>query len=91
MLNRIKTGKCPFTWNAITAALTAFLALGACQTYAIGPVDYPRLYAAIAAVESDGGKTSGNRYQLTKIYVDDIKRITGAHFPELGVYAHKYA
>lgn len=77
--------------TAQTAALTAFLALGACQTYAFAPVDYHRLYTAIAAVESDGGRTSGNRYQLSLVYVKDVERITGTHFPILGIYTQKYA
>ena len=34
------------------------------------------LFAAIAQVESDNGKTSKNVYQLTRIYVDDVNRIS---------------
>ena len=34
------------------------------------------LYAAIADVESDNGKTSGNVYQISPVYVADVNRIT---------------
>jgi len=34
------------------------------------------LYAAIADVESDNGKTSGNVYQISVAYIADVNRIT---------------
>ena len=33
------------------------------------------LFAAIAQVESDGGATSSNVYQISEAYVDDVNRI----------------
>lgn len=35
------------------------------------------LFNAIAQVESDGGTTSQNAYQIKDIYIDDINRIYG--------------
>lgn len=61
----------------LTATTAALLAACAVSGYAGQPVDYGRLYAAIAAVESDSGKTSGNRYQLTELWLADLERIMG--------------
>ena len=38
------------------------------------------LYAAIAQVESDNGKTSDNVYQLSVAYVHDVNRITSNRY-----------
>lgn len=38
------------------------------------------LYAAIAQVESDNGKTSDNIYQLRVLYVHDCNRITNGKY-----------
>ena len=38
------------------------------------------LFAAIAQVESENGKTSDNVYQLQRVYLDDVGRIYGCHF-----------
>lgn len=40
-------------------------------------VDYDALFYAIAQVESDCGRTSANRYQLTRSFCLDLERITG--------------
>lgn len=40
------------------------------------------LFAAIAEVESENGKTSDNVYQLRRIYLDDVGRIYGCHFSD---------
>lgn len=40
------------------------------------------LYAAIAQVESDRGATSDNVYQVRRIYLDDLGRINGCHYPD---------
>ena len=41
------------------------------------PVDYRLLFDAIAAVESSRGATSANVYQIRRIYVLDVNRMTG--------------
>ncbi len=41
-----------------------------------------QLFAAIAAVESEGGRTSDNVYQLQRVYLDDAGRIGGCHYPD---------
>lgn len=40
-------------------------------------INYDALYEALAWVESNAGATSANTYQLTRIYVADLKRISG--------------
>lgn len=40
------------------------------------------LFAAIAQVESENGKTSDNVYQLQRVYLDDVGRIYGCHFSD---------
>ena len=45
-------------------------------------VSVARLLAAIAAVESDNGRTSDNVYQIRRIYLDDLGRIYGCHFAD---------
>lgn len=72
----------------LVAVAAALIVQGAS---AFAPVDYARLYKAIAIVESDDGKTSENRYQLTPAFVADIRRITGEPFPKLGVYDAAYS
>ena len=34
------------------------------------------LFAAMAQVESDDGRTSNNIYQISDVYIDDVNRIT---------------
>ena len=41
-----------------------------------------QLFAAIAAVESENGRTSDNVYQLQRVYLDDVGRIFGCHFAD---------
>lgn len=41
-----------------------------------------QLFAAIAAVESEDGRTSDNVYQLQRVYLDDVGRIFGCHFAD---------
>ena len=57
---------------------TLILACGV-ALFAAAPQDnstYSRkLYAAIAAVESDNGETSGNIYQIQPSYVADVNRV----------------
>ncbi len=40
------------------------------------------LFAAIAQVESENGKTSDNVDQLQRVYLDDVGRIYGCHFSD---------
>ena len=40
------------------------------------------LFAAIAHVESESGKTSRNVYQLSRVYLDDVGRIYGCNFSD---------
>lgn len=48
-----------------------------CLDGAAASIDYDRLLDAIAQVESDRGATSANVYQLRRIYVRDVNRVTG--------------
>jgi len=41
-----------------------------------------QLFAAIAAVESEGGRASDNVYQIRRVYLDDLGRIYGCHFAD---------
>ena len=45
-------------------------------TAALFGISLASLFAAIAQVESESGKTSRNVYQLTRRYVDDVNRIS---------------
>ena len=58
----------------VHAALALSLAAGGAYAE---EVDYDALFYAIAQVESDGGRTSANRYQLTRAFCLDLERITG--------------
>lgn len=40
------------------------------------------LFAAIAQVESENGRTSENVYQLRRVYLNDVGRIYGCHFSD---------
>ena len=41
-----------------------------------------QLFTAIAAVESENGRTSDNVYQIRRVYLDDLGRIYGCHFAD---------
>lgn len=54
-------------WTVVINGVFAF------NTY----ISYHELEDAIAEVESNSGRTSGNIYQLTEIYVQDVCAISG--------------
>ena len=41
-----------------------------------------KLFTAIAAVESENGRTSDNVYQIQRVYLDDLGRVYGCHFAD---------
>ena len=41
-----------------------------------------QLFAAIAEVESENGRTSDNVYQIQRVYLDDLGRVYGCHFAD---------